>query len=179
MIFDLESHTVEAIQEKDAWRICDFMVSNSDRLKRYFPKTLEQNLNPNLSEIFVAEKLRNFRDKKELLFTIKEKENRTIIGLVYLKKLNWNKKQGELAYCIGYQHEKKGIITKTIRYISAWAFEEMGLKTLIIITHKSNLSSVAVAEKCNFHWQKTLQNEHTPPNEKPLDMELYELNDER
>lgn len=174
MIFDLESHTVEAIQEKDAWRICDFMVSNSDRFKRFFPKTLEQNLNPTLSEIFVAEKVQAFGEKKEFLFTLKEKEHRTIIGLVYLKKLNWDKKKGELAYCIGYQYEEKGIITKTIRYISVWAFEKMGLKKLKIITHKSNLSSVAVAEKCDFHWQKTLQNEHTPPNEKPLDMELFE-----
>lgn len=174
MIFDLESHTVEAIQEKDAWRICDFMVSNSDRLKRFFPKTLAQNLNPTLSEIFVAEKVQAFGEKKEFLFTLKEKEHRTVIGLVYLKKLNWDKKEGELAYCIGYQYKEKGIITKTIRYISAWAFEQMGLKKLKIITHKSNLSSVAVAEKCDFHWQKTLQNEHTPPNEKPLDMELFE-----
>lgn len=174
MIFDLESHTVEAIQEKDAWRICDFMVSNSERFKRYFPKTLKQNLNPTLSKIFVDEKFRAFNDKKEFLFTLKEKEDRTIIGLVYLKKLDWNKKEGELAYCIGYQYERKGITTKTIRYISNWAFEKMGLKTLKIITHKSNLPSVAVAEKCGFHWQKTLQNEHTPPNENPLDMELFE-----
>ncbi len=177
MIFDLESHTVEAIQEKDAWRICNFMVSNSDRLKRFFPKTLEQNLNPAVSEIFVAEKLRAFQEKQEFLFTLKEKEHRTIIGLLYLKKIDWTKKQGELAYCVGYQHERKGIGTSTIRYISTWAFEEMGLKKLQIITHTSNIASVKLAEKCGFHWQKTLKNKHTPPNEKPLDMELFEKYD--
>lgn len=178
MIFDLESHTVEAIQAKDAWRICDFMVSNSDRLKRFFPKTLEQNVNPNLSEIFVAEKLQAFQDKQEFLFTLKEKEHRTIIGLLYLKKIDWTKKKGELAYCVGYQYEGKGIITNTIRYISSWAFDDMGLKILQIITHTSNFASLKVAEKCGFHWQKTLRNEHTPPNEKPLDMELFEKYDE-
>lgn len=176
MIFDLETYTVEAIQAKDAWGLCDFMVSNSDRLKRFFPKTLEQNLNPALSQIFVAEKLQAFQDKREFLYTLKEKEHRTIIGLIYLKKLDWTKKEGELAYCLGYQFEGKGIISKTILYISNWANQEMGLETLKIITHTSNLASVAVAKNSGFTWQKTLFQEHTPPNEKPLDMELFEKN---
>ena len=179
MIFDLQSHTVEAIQEKDAWRVCDFVVSNADRLKRFFPKTLELNLNPTLSEQFVAQKVIEFSAKKELLFTLKDKEHRTVIGLLYLKKLDWQKKSGELAYCIGYQYENKGITSKTVRYISNWAFSDLDLKTLEIIAHKTNLASVAVAEKCNFSWQKTLINEHTPPNEEPLDMELFELYNER
>lgn len=179
MIFDLESYTVEAIQEKDAWRICDFIVSNSDRFKRYFPETLEQNLNPTLSANFAAKKVIEFQNKSEFLFTLKEKEHRTIIGLLYLKKLDWDKKQGELAYCIGYQYRGNGIMSKTVRYISDWAFDKMGLKTLQIITHKTNNESIRVAEKCSFIWQKTLFKEFTPPNEKPLDMELFELYNSR
>ena len=179
MIFDLQSHTVEAIQEKDAWRVCNFVVSNADRLKRFFPKTLELNLNPTLSEIFVTQKVGDFNTKKEFLFTLKEKENRTVIGLVYLKKLDWKKKSGELAYCIGYQYENKGFIGNTVRYISSWAFDELGIKTLEIIAHKTNFSSVAVAEKCGFTWKKTLLQSFTPPDEQALDMELYEkYNDE-
>ena len=179
MIFDLESHTIEAIQEKDAWRICDFVVSNTDRLKKYLPKTVAQNLNPTLSNLFVAKKVVEFYDKKEFLFTLKEKENHTIIGLIYLKKIDWQQKQGELTYCIGYQYENKGIIIKTVRYISNWAFDKLELNTLQIIAHKTNLASITVAEKCGYNWRKTVLNEHTPPNEKPLDMELFELYNER
>lgn len=179
MIFDLQSHTVEAIQEKDAWRVCDFVVSNADRLKRFFPKTLELNLNPTLSEIFVTQKVNEFMTRKEFLFTLKEKENRTIIGLVYLKKIDWQKKSGELAYCIGYQYENKGIISKTVRYIAEWAFNDLGIKTLEIIAHKTNFPSVAVAEKCGFTWQKTLLQHFTSPNEPALDMELYEKYNDR
>ena len=51
----------------------------------------------------------------------------------------------------------------------------MQLKTLQIITHKDNLPSVNVAWTNDFKWVKTLKNEFTPTNEKPLDMELYEL----
>ena len=51
----------------------------------------------------------------------------------------------------------------------------MGLKTIQIISHKTNFGSVKVAENNGFIWKKTLQNEFTPTNETPLDMELYEL----
>tara|TARA_R110002050_G_scaffold48356_3_gene112551 strand:+ start:123214 stop:123753 length:540 start_codon:yes stop_codon:yes gene_type:complete len=179
MIIDLKSHTIEAIQENDTWKLCDFLVSNADRFKRYFPQTLAQNSNPTLSRIFVVKKIAEFESKKEFLFTLKEKEQKTIIGLVYLKKIDWNAKRAELAYCIGYQFEGLAITSKTVRYISNWAFDTLGLDTLEIIAHKTNLGSVGVAKKCGFTWRNTLLKEHTPPNEAPLDMELYELYNER
>jgi len=168
-------YTIEPIHEKYAWRICDLMVANSDRMRRYFPKTLEQNLNPDLSRIFVDEKVRQFNRKEEFLFILKEKENHKVIGLVYVKELDWKSGQAELAYCIGYQYEGKGWMTEAVRALSTYAFETLGLKTLQIIVHKSNLGSIKVAKKCGYLWKRSLKKEHTPPGEEPLDMELYEL----
>jgi ribosomal-protein-alanine N-acetyltransferase len=179
MIFSDEIFTIEAITTKDSWRLCNFIVTNSDRLKRYFPKTLQQNLNPTLSEIFVELKVKQFINKNEFLFSLKEKSNRSIIGLCYVKEINWDLKIAELAYCIDYQFEGKNIITKTVRYISEYCNKELDLKTLLIIVHKTNSGSVKVAEKCNYKWIKTLPKEHTPPNEAPLDMELYKLHYEK
>lgn len=59
--------------------------------------------------------------------------------------------------------------------MAKFAFDELGLKTLQIISHKTNLRSIKVAENNGFVWQRTLLNEFTPTNESPLDMELYEL----
>lgn len=175
MIATFTKFTIEPIHEKYAWRICDLMVVNSDRLKRYFPKTLEQNLNPDLSKVFVEDKVRQFNRKEEFLFVLKEKENRKVIGLVYIKELNWKAGQAELAYCIGYQYEGKGWMTQAVKALSTFAFDDLGLKTLQIIAHKSNLGSIKVAKKCGYLWSKTLRKEHTPLGEEPLDMELYEL----
>lgn len=175
MVLEFEQYGVDFIHEKYAWRICDFAIVNSDRLKRYFPKTLEQNLTPDLSRFFVEKKVKQLNAKEEFLFVLKETEHRTVIGLVYIKKIDWQKKQGELAYCIGYQYKGKGWMTQTIKALSKYAFEDLDLRTLQIIAHHTNKASVRVAEKCGFIWQKTLPNEHTPPNEEPLDMELYEL----
>lgn len=175
MIATFKKYTIETIHEKYTWRICDLMVANSDRLKRYFPRTLEQNLNPELSKIFVADKVRQFERKEEFLFVLKEKENHKVIGLVYIKELDWKTGHAELAYCIGYQYEGKGWMTETVKTLSTYAFDTLGLKTLQIIVHKTNLGSINVAEKCGYLWVRTLKREHTPPGEEPLDMELYEL----
>ena len=172
---DFENYYIEPIAEKDAWKLCDFIISNTERLKRYFPETLEQNLTPDLSRIFVVKKVKELNAKEEFLFKLKEKKNRTIIGLVYIKELDWNKKKAELAYCIAYQFEGMGIITNSVEILSDYAFDTLGLKTLQIIVHKTNPGSIKVAEKCGYTWQQTLLKEHTPPGENALDMELYEL----
>jgi ribosomal-protein-alanine N-acetyltransferase len=151
------------------------MVANEDRLKRFFPQTLHENLTPDLSKIFTEKKVKQFILKEEFLFTIKENETNKLVGLVYIKELDWTKKQGEMAYCIGYEFEGKGITTNAVNILSNHAFESLNLKALQIIAHKSNIASVKVAKNCNYMWIKTLKKEHTPPGELPLNMELYEL----
>lgn len=175
MQLNFGSYHIKPIHPKDGWTICNFVVTNEDRLKRYFPKTLEQNLTPDLSNFFVAKKVKQFDNKEAFLFTINENESNKFIGLVYIKEINWNTKQGEFAYCIDYTVEGKGLMTEAIQQLSNYSFEKLGLETLQVIVHKSNIGSIKVAENCNFTWIKTLVNEHTPPGESPLNMELYEL----
>lgn len=175
MLFSSDLFEINPISKKDAWGICDFVIANEDRLRRYFPKTLAQNLTPDLSNIFASKKFKEFKNKEEFLFTLKPKDSNKVIGLVYIKELNWETKQGEFAYAISYNFEGKGIISKSVNFLSEYAFKQLNLETLQIIVHKDNLGSVQVAKNCNFTWIKTLEKEYTPPGENPLDMELYEL----
>lgn len=175
MQLNFGSYHIIPIHPKDGWSICNFAVANEDRLKRYFPKTLEQNLTPDLSNIFVAKKVKQFENKEEFLFTLRENESNKLVGLFYIKEVDWTKKQGEFAYAVDSNFEGKGLTTETVMQLSDYAFETLGLETLQIISHKSNIGSIKVAENNNFTWIKTLNNEFTPPGENPLNMELYEL----
>lgn len=175
MVAQFDTFEINPIHEGDAWKVCDLCVSNSDRLKRYFPKTLEQNLNPTLSQLFVEKMVKEFENREVFLFTLKHSKTRELAGLIYIKELDWDKKQGEFAYCIGYTFEGQGLTSKAVSALSKYAFNDLGLETLQIISHKENLGSVKVAINNDFEWQKTLINEFTPTGEQPLDMELYEL----
>lgn len=175
MIAQFNGFEINPVHSGDAWKICDFCVVNEDRLKRFFPKTLEQNLNPTLSQIFVDQKVKQFQNRDEFLFTLKDSETRKLAALIYLKELDWQKKQGEFAYATDYNFEGQGLATKSIKVLSEYAFNSLELESLQIIAHKENLSSIKVATNNGFKWQKTLLNEFAPPNEHVLDMELYEL----
>ncbi|MCK0155885.1 GNAT family N-acetyltransferase [Cellulophaga sp. F20128] len=175
MILELQSFYLAPIEEKDAWALCNFMVTNEDRLKRYLPQTLAQNLTPDLSHIFAVKKEKQYRETEVLLFLLKKKETNVLAGLIYIKNFDWETKEAEFAYCIGYEFKGKGLIAKAVKELSSYVFTNLGLKSLIIITHKTNKASVAVAEQNDFRWQKTLKNEFTPSGEKPVDMELYRL----
>ncbi|SNY95151.1 GNAT family N-acetyltransferase [Flagellimonas pacifica] len=175
MQIEFDNYSISPTQEKDAWRMCDFVVSNEERLKNYFPKTLEQNLNPTLSQLFVSKMVKKSIAREEFLFVIKENTNRTIIGFIYVKELDKEKKIGELAYCMGYQYEGKRIMTASIKNLVPWCFDDAKLQTLQIIVHNSNIGSKKVAENNGFQWKQTLLEEHTTGDGEVLDMELYEL----
>jgi ribosomal-protein-alanine N-acetyltransferase len=174
MIIEFNNYYIEKIQEKDAWNICDLMLANEDRFKTYFPGTLAENTTPELSKLFAKKKVKQFQNKEEYLFTLKEKETQKTIGLIYIKELDWSINQGEFAYCIDYNFKGKNIMSNVVKHLSDYAFSELGLKTLQIIAYKENKASINVALNNNFTWQKTLLKEFTPLNSAPLDMELYE-----
>ena len=167
------NYKIEKINIEDASDIHQLMVSNAERFKRYFPKTLEANLTLTSAQVFATQKVKEFDSKEEFLFTIKETNK--VVGLVYIKELDWEKKQGEFAYCLDKNCESNGVMTEAVKRLSVYAFDRLGLEILQITVHISNLASIKVAEKCDFKWRKTLLKDHTPPNEDPLDMELYEL----
>jgi ribosomal-protein-alanine N-acetyltransferase len=170
---------IEALKPIDANQLRQFLVDNNERLKRYFPTTLSGNSTLEKTVEYISVKNKETAEKTNFTFALRDKTSRQIVGLIIIKKIDWHKKQGEFAYCIGAESEGKGLITFAVKEMSRFAFSDLGLKTLQIISHKTNLGSIKVAENNGFAWQRTLPKEFTPTNEAPLDMELYELTNER
>ncbi len=175
MEITFDNYSIAPIKEKDAWRICDFVVANEKRLKDFFPLTVKANLTPTLAELFTKEKEKQFEGKDEYLFTVKENTNRTIIGLVFIKELHRKAGQGELVYCLSYQYEGRGLMSQIASYIIQWAFDIAELETLQAIIHESNLGSRKVVKKNQFEYITTLQKEHQMSDGSIADMLLYEL----
>lgn len=175
MIASFDDFIISPVHLGDAWKICDFVVTNEERFKPYFPRTLKENLTPALSQLFVEKKLKAFQNNTEFLFTLKQAETRKLAGLIYLKNLDWKEKRGELAYCVGYNFSGNQLMSRAVRALLPYALKNLKLEHLIIVVNKDNLSSIKVATSNKFIWTNTLKNEFTPLGEKALDMELYEL----
>ncbi len=174
-----EDFIIDQLKPTDAHQLYQFMVDNNERLRKFFPLTLSSNDTIEKSIAYIVLKEKEIQEKTNFTFAIREKNSQNIAGLIIIKKIDWTTKQGEFAYCIGAEFEGKGLTTFAVKELSKFAFDELDLKTLQIIAHKTNLGSVKVAEKCGFTWKGILLNEFTPTNEKPLDMELYELAHEK
>lgn len=174
MVFE-DTFQLIPIQPEYYWKVCDFVNANSDRLQRYFPITLEQNLTPDIAKLFAKSKAKDFEQHREYVFVLTEHPEKNVVGLFYVKALDWTKKQAEIAYAIDYRLEGRGLTTWVVAQLITFSFEKLGLHTLRIMAHKTHKASIRIAEKLGFTWTKTLLQEHTPPGESPLDMELYEL----
>ena len=174
-----ENFIIDKLKPSDVDELHLFIMDNAERFSRFFPLTLSSNATVEKSAEYIEIKEREIQQKVNFTFAIRETDSQKIIGLIIIKKIDWTKRIGELAYCIGSNFEGKGLVTKAVKAISDFAYNELDLKTLQIIAHKTNLASVKVAQNSNFIWKKTLLNEFTPINESPLDMELYEHMNEK
>lgn len=170
---------IDDLKPTDANQLFQFMVDNKERLSQYFPRTLAGNSTLDASKEYITLKQKEIQDKSIFTFAIRKKTSDTIAGLIILKEIDWIKKRGEFAYCIGSAFEGKGVTTFAVWKMVGFAFDQQGLKTIRIIVHKSNSRSIKVALNNGFTWKKTLLKEFTPTNGQPLDMELYELTNER
>jgi ribosomal-protein-alanine N-acetyltransferase len=173
------SSNIEKLKLTDSVELHNFILSNSERLKKYFPVTLSSNSTLEKTAEYIVTKNKEIDERSNFTFAIRDEESSIIIGLMILKKIDWAKKMGEFAYCIGSDQEGKGYTSKAVNEMMQFAFNELELKTLQIIAHKTNIGSCKVAKNCGFTWKRTLLNEFTPANETPLDMELYELENEK
>ena len=142
--------------------------------KRFFPETVEKNSSLPKAKDFLQE-VRKLQDhQKQYLWGLKSCDDGQLMGLIYLKAIDWAQKEGELAYAIDTALAGKGWMTLAIPQVIKKAWDK-SLERLHIITHTSNPASIAVARKNDFVWHRTLHAAFTPPDEEPLDMELYVL----
>lgn len=179
MIYNSNSFYIEHLKQGDALSLNKLFVINTSRFKLYLPKTLSENRTLESTKSYIIKQEKAMLSKSEYTFTIKEENSKEIAGLIILKTIDWNTKQGEFAYCLGKNYENNGWMSEAIKATSLFCYKKLKLETFQIISHKTNYASIKVAEKSNFIWQKTLKNEFTPSNQLPQDMELYELNYER
>ncbi|TVZ52555.1 GNAT family N-acetyltransferase [Dokdonia sp. Hel_I_53] len=167
-----EEFNIIPLEEIEAQELHNLIAKNKEFWGRYFPVTIAKTETLSKTLLFIAE-LALQKSKEELfLFGLRAFDTGLLIGIIYLKNIDWELKEAELAYAIDKGYKNRGWTSSAVTSVSDKAFN-MGLKTLIIIAHKSNKGSVSVAKKSGYLWSRTLKNEFTPTGEEPLDMELF------
>ncbi len=174
MIYSGNAFYVSLLHPNDALGLNKLLVTNTELFKRFMPSTIAANRTLQDTQSYIALKTKSVENKQELIFTLKAHKTNSIAGLIILKDINWDKKKGELAYCLGQDFQGEGWMYKAVQAVSNYTFKTLNLNNLQIVVYHKNTASINVAERAGFRWKKTLKHEFTSTNNPPLDMELYE-----
>lgn len=79
-------------------------------------------------------------------------------GMIDLHYLN--SESGEVEYWLSNDFQHLGIMTESVEFLKKYAFEQLGLKYLILRTHPQNFASQNVAKRSGFEYQGIDGNGH-------------------
>ncbi|KLV10813.1 N-acetyltransferase [Photobacterium ganghwense] len=99
-------------------------------------------------------------------FAVFSRHNDAFCGSVSLNNLSSLVNSAELGYWIRSQTQRQGIATEACLVVSRFAFEQLGLTRLEIVTHTGNLASQRTALACHAKFECTARNRimmHTQP----------------
>ncbi|TFG74453.1 MAG: N-acetyltransferase, partial [Flavobacteriales bacterium] len=98
---------------EDARYLSDLMQANQDRFRRFLPQTLAQNLSTTESEAYIIKKKVAWENRSEFTYALREPSQNKVVGLVMIKKIDWEQKTAELAYGIGKVYAGQGWMSRT------------------------------------------------------------------
>lgn len=78
-----------------------------------------------------------------------------LAGILRLEHLDLDNGRAELGYFLHKDYWGQGLMTEAVKTLSFLAFQELGLRELVIICHEENLASAKVAEKSGFRLVKS------------------------
>lgn len=82
-----ETFILESLNPFDANQLHLFISENSERLKRYLPVTLSSNSTLEKTKEYITSKSKEIEEKINFTFTIRDKVNQQLAGLIILKRL--------------------------------------------------------------------------------------------
>jgi RimJ/RimL family protein N-acetyltransferase len=77
-------------------------------------------------------------------------EDERLVGSFGLVEVDRERGYGEIGYWVAAEARGRGIATRATRLLHDWAARELGLTTLEILSHRDNLPSRRVAERCGY-----------------------------
>lgn len=149
----------------------DLIKNNRNRLLDYFPNTVKE-----ISSIEKArDHLENCRIKRErkeqFLFGLYHSQN--LIGYLNVKNINWDIPKCELGYFIDSHQQGKGIMTKQIKQVLVFCFENLGMAKVYLRIGQENTGSIIIAKKNGFKQEGLIRKDFRTASNELIDVAYY------
>ncbi len=164
----MESHSIRPLNRKEYKALFQLIDQNRDHLRRYFPITLSNANTLRDTKRYVKSLLEKLARKE--LFPLGVYYQEQLIGMVYIKNIDWRVPKCELGYFISQAQEGKGLMTKTLELATSYCFEELKIMKIFLRISPDNLASLAVARKSGFEKEGLLKKEFRIETDELIDV---------
>lgn len=168
--------SIALLEQKDTSSLFELIQNNATRLHQYFPITAKENCSLIATENYINSKIREVATKENYTFKIVANDTCLPIGLLIIKKIDWELKTCELAYFIDAAYEGKGYITSGVAQLIDYAKEKLQLQKASLRIGEDNLGSLRIAEKHGFVLKKRVKNGHVDFHGNIMDVLHFERN---
>ena len=83
-------------------------------------------------------------------FAIVDSESGDFLGFMALVNLNLAAEEAEAGYIVASHARGRGVGTRALRLLTAWAFDELPLERIELLIDIENSPSVIVAQRCGY-----------------------------
>jgi RimJ/RimL family protein N-acetyltransferase len=90
-------------------------------------------------------------------FAIVDSESGDFLGFMALVKLNLETQEAEAGYIVASRARGRGVATRGLRLLTAWAFDELPLERIELLIDVENSPSAVVAQRCGYSREGVLR----------------------
>lgn len=169
---DIEPNLSLALTElnhaKDIFELLDTDRENIGQFLDFVPATKIEGDELN----YIKKKIHGVAQETDSLFSIVKNEQ--IVGVIDLHFIDMKNKKAEIGYWLHSKYQHQGIMTKAVRKVCEYAFDNLGLNKLSIFADVKNIGSNLVAKHAEFSFV-TIHKEYYFHEEQFCDMNEYSL----
>jgi len=103
--------------------------------------------------IFIKRTHQKMRKKTDYELGIELKENKKIIGVISLMKIDYNNKNAEIGYWLGKKYWRRKIMKEAVKLILNFGFKELKLVRIYARVMHPNIASAKLLEKSGFKYE--------------------------
>jgi RimJ/RimL family protein N-acetyltransferase len=96
-------------------------------------------------------------------FAIVDSESDDFLGFVALVKADLETQEAEAGYVIASTVRGRGVATRALKELTAWAFAELPLERIELLIDVANPASEVVAERCGYTREGVLRSTYLKP----------------
>ncbi|GEK89447.1 ribosomal-protein-serine acetyltransferase [Alkalibacterium putridalgicola] len=132
---------------QDSKKVFELIDASRDQLQQWMT-WVDEVQSPDDVDKVTRRQLLQFVKKEAMHFVVLY--NGEVAGDISLKEINWSIKSAEIGYWLGSAYTGKGIMTRAVRSILDYAFDELGLHKVEIWAAEENVKSRRIPERLGF-----------------------------